>query len=167
MDVRAIFGINVLMTFVSAVLAAKLYVWPQLRSIERDRALAILLVPHMFLRFFGLSFLVPGVVSPSLPSTFALPAAYGDLVAGILAICAAIALARRSTVAHAAVWLFNLWGAADLLYAFSRGLLVQLKPGALGAGYFIVTVFVPTLLVTHGLIFGLLLRGHPSLRESR
>jgi hypothetical protein len=158
MDVRAIFGIDVLMSSVSSVVAAMIYVWPQLRRMETERALAVLVTPHLFLRFIGLSFLVPGVVSPLLPTTFAVPAAYGDLIAGILAIVAAIALARRAAAARVAVWLFNVWGAADLMYAGYQGRQVQLAPGGLGAAFFIVTVLVPPLLVTHGLIFGLLVR---------
>lgn len=51
------------------------------------------------------------------------------------------------------VWLFNIWGAADLLFAFYQGARVQLDPGALGAAFFIVTAIVPPLLVTHALIF--------------
>lgn len=167
MDVRAVFGINALVALTSSVVAAKLYVWPRLQSMEKDRALALLVSPHLFLRFIGLSFLVPGVVSVSLPAGFAVPAAYGDLIAGILAIGASIALVRRSAMAHAAVWLFNLWGAADLLFALSQGLRFQLKPGSLGAGYFIVTIFVPALLVVHGLTFGILLRPQPRLAQSR
>jgi hypothetical protein len=157
MDVRAIFGISAFMTFVGAIVAAWLYVWPWLKSMEKDRALAVLVAPHMFLRAIGLSFLVPGVVSPALPSAFAVPAAYGDLVAAILAIGTAIALAKKSPAAYAAVWFFNLWGAADLLFAFYRALSAQLKPGDLGPTYFMVTVLVPALLLTHVLIFGLLL----------
>jgi hypothetical protein len=88
----SIFGISVLMSFVSSGVAAKLHVWPRLRVMEQDRALALLVTPHMFLRFIGLSFLVPGVVSPSLPAAFAIPAGYGDLVAGILAIVATLTL---------------------------------------------------------------------------
>jgi len=158
MDVLAIFGIGVLMSFVSSVVVAALYVWPRLRKIERDQALATLVTPHAFLRFLGLSFLVPGVVSPSLPAGFAVPAASGDFVAGVLALSATIALARQWRAADAAVWAFNVWGAADLLFAFYRGSRVQLAPGSLGAGFLLITVLVPALLVTHGLIFGLLLQ---------
>ena len=75
---------------------------------------------------------MPGVVSPSLPSALAAPAAYGDLVAAILAVAATIALSRRASFAIALVWLFNVWGATDLLFAFYQGLfgvqLNQVKP---------------------------------------
>jgi hypothetical protein len=57
------------------------------------------------------------------------------------------------------VWVFNVWGAADLLFAYYQGLFtVQLDARLLGAAYFIPTVFVPAALITHGLIFRLLVR---------
>jgi hypothetical protein len=114
----------------------------------------------MFLRFIGLSFLVPGVVSASLPKSWAAPAAYGDLVAGILAIIAAGAVAYNLSWATEAVWIFNIWGAADLLYGFYKGLRANLAldPGSLGAGYYLVTTIVPPLLVSHALVFVVLLR---------
>ncbi len=157
MDVRAIFGISVLMSFVSSAAIAKLYVWPWLRTRAGNAAVVPLVAPHMFLRFIGLSFLVPGVVSPALPARFAVPAAYGDLVAGVLAVIAIIGLAKRSSWATAAVWIFSVWGAADLLYAFYEGLQVRIQPEALGAAFYLPTAIVPPLLVSHFLIFGLLL----------
>jgi hypothetical protein len=158
MDIQALFGLSILMCFVAFGLVTKLYIWPRLRALERDDALAPLVLPHTF-RFIGLSFLVPGVVSPSLPSAFAAPAAYGDLVAALLAAAATIALSRRAPLATSLVWLFNLRGAADLLFAFCRGLFeVRLDPRMLGAAFFIPTAIVPPLLVTHGLIFWLLVR---------
>ena len=158
MDIQAIFGLSILMSFLAFGLVAKLYIWPRVRTLERDVALLALVVPHTF-RFVGLSFLVPGVVSPSLPSGFAIPSAYGDLVAALLAVAATIALSKRASVATLLVWLFNVWGAADLLFAFYNGLLgVQLDARLLGAAFFIPTAVVPALLVTHGLIFRLLVR---------
>jgi hypothetical protein len=158
MQVLALFGLSVLMSFVASGIVAALYIWPRLKTMHREDALLPLVVPHMF-RFVGLSFLVPGVVSPSLSSAFAAPAAYGDLVAAILAVIATLALAARAVWATAVVWLFNIWGAADLLNNFYQGLIgVGLEPGALGAAYFIPTLVVPPLLVTHAMIFLLLLR---------
>lgn len=158
MSALALFGISALMSLVSSGVIAKLYVWPQLRIMNRDHALIALVAPHMFLRFIGLSFLVPGVVAPSLPAAFAVPAAYGDFVAGIGAIIAILGLAKRASWAISAVWLFNVWGAADLLFALYQGLRIQIDPGALGAAFFIPTAIVPPLLVTHFLIFRLLFR---------
>jgi hypothetical protein len=133
------------------------YLWPRLRRLGQDYALRVLVVPHIF-RFVGLSFLVPGVVSPALPSAFAVPAAYGDIVAALLALAATVALSRHASVATPLVWIFNVWGAADLLLAFYNGARVNLDPGALGAAFYIPTAVVPPLLILHVLVFGLLIR---------
>jgi hypothetical protein len=151
----ALFGISIALSFVAWGTFVALYVWPALRHRSRADALQPLLLLHGF-RFVGLSFLVTGVVAPDLPAAWAGPAAYGDLVAAILAL---LALAwRRSSLGIALAWAFNIWGSADLLNAFYQGNRAGLEPGQLGAGYYIVTVLVPLLLITHGLVFRLLLR---------
>lgn len=167
MNALPLFGISILGSFVSSALAARLFVWPWLRKTEPNRALTALVAPHMFLRFIGLSFLVPGVVSPLLPSGFAVPAAYGDFIAGILAIVATIALVNRAWWASGSVWLFNIWGAADLLFAFYQGSQVGLQPGMLGPAFYLVTAIVPALLVTHLLLFGLLVRRQAAKKLNR
>ena len=160
MDIRAVFGLSILMSFVAFGLVTKLYIWPRLRTLECNDALLPLVLPHAF-RFVGLSFLVPGVVSPSLPPALAAPAAYGDLVAAILAVAVCIALSTHAPFATLLVWLFNVWGATDLLFAYYQGLFgTQLDPRTLGAAFFIPTLIVPPLLITHGLIFRLLIRPH-------
>jgi hypothetical protein len=152
----ALYGISIAFSFIAWGIVVAWYVWPDLCRLPRADALQPLLLLHVF-RFIGLAFLVPGVVSPELPAAFAAPAAYGDLMAAVLALLALVAL--RSTLGIPLVWLFNLWGTADLLFAFYRGNLVNLDPGQLGAAYFIVVILVPLLLITHGLVFRLLLRG--------
>lgn len=158
MNALALFGVSALMSLVSSAVIATLYVWPRLRIMNRNQALIPLVAPHMFFRFLGLSFLVPGVVAPSLQASFAIPAACGDFAAGILAIIATILLAKQASWAIAAVWVFNVWGTADFLFAVYQGLHVRIDPGALGADFFILTAIVPPLLVTHFLIFRLLFR---------
>ena len=95
MSVQAIFGVSVMMGFVAFGVVASLYILPHLRNSSREDALIALIVPHAF-RYVGLSFLVPGVVSPSLQQAFAMPAAYGDFGASILALIAIAALTSRS-----------------------------------------------------------------------
>jgi hypothetical protein len=104
-----------------------------------------------------LGILGAGVVGPDLSSAFARPAAYGDLIAAVLALLALAGL--HSRLGTVLVWVFNLWGGADLLYAFYQGNAVGLEPGQLGATYFIPTVVVPLLLITHWLVFRVLLQG--------
>jgi hypothetical protein len=103
-----------------------------------------------------LAFLVPGVVSPNLPADFARPAAYGDLATAIMALLAFANLRSRAGIVL--VWTFNILGSADLLHAFYQGNRTGLDPGLQGAAYFIPIVLVPLLLITHALVFVLLLR---------
>jgi hypothetical protein len=159
MNPRAAFGLSTLMSLLSSIVLAALFARPFLRNINTEQSLIWLVAPHM-VRFIGLSFLVPGVVSGSLPKAWAIPAAYGDFVAGILAIIATAGLARTANWAIATVWMFNVWGLADLLFAFYKGARINLEPGALGAGFYIVTALVPALLVSHALIFELLIRSN-------
>ena len=129
--------------------------WPELRLRQRAEALRPLLILHSF-RFIGLAFLVPGVVSPDLPPAFAHWAAYGDIVAAILALLSLLLLPSASGVVIA--WIFSLWGTADLFNAFYQANHAGLMAGQLGATYFIPTFIVPLLLITHGLGFRILLR---------
>jgi hypothetical protein len=158
MNSNALFGLSILMNFVALAITTKLYVLPRLRALQQREALLSLVTPHMF-RFLGLSFLVPGVVSASLSPAFAAPVAYGDLIAAVLAGSSALALAARASWATLIVWVFNVWGTADLLNAIYLGQIgVGIEPGSLGAAYYIPTVIVPPLLVLHTLVFMQLLR---------
>jgi len=155
MDVQLLFGISVAFGFVAWAVVTVFYIWPELRDRSRIDALRPLLTLHGF-RFIGLSFLVPGVVSADLPIAFARDAAYGDVVAAILALLALTAL--RSKLGIALVWVFNIWGSLDLLNAFYVANATGLLAGQLGAAFFIPTAIVPLLLITHALVFRILLK---------
>jgi hypothetical protein len=156
MPVQTLFGISIAFSLIAWGIVTAQYFWPPVRTLPLARALRPLLLLHSF-RFIGLAFLVPGVVWPDLPAAFARPAAYGDLTAAVLALLSLATL--HSKVGIVLVWVFNIWGSADLLFAFYQGLIgVRLTPGQLGATYFIPTVVVPLLLITHGLLFRLLLK---------
>jgi hypothetical protein len=103
---QALFGISVALGFLAWGIVAAGYLWPYLRSQPRVEALRPLLVLHSF-RFVGLAFLVPGVVAPDLSAAFARPAAYGDLIAAVLALLALASLQKRWGMPL--VWVFNLW----------------------------------------------------------
>ncbi|UCI07080.1 hypothetical protein [Mesorhizobium sp. B1-1-8] len=164
MNTKEIIGLSVLLGLVAFGRVAQLYIWPRLQVMDREDALNALIAPHM-IRYAGLSFLMPGIVSPQLPPAFALPAAYGDLTASLLAIVATFALSARASWAITAVWLFNIEGSIDLLFAYYQGVVgIGLEPGVLGAAFYIPTVYVPLLLVSHFLVFRLLLKPAPRVR---
>lgn len=164
---RLCFFASILLSFIAWGVVMSQYVWPRLRGRPRVEALRPLLTLHSF-RFIGLAFLVPGVVSPALPLAFAHSAAYGDIVTSLLALLSLLALPTRSGLVLA--WICNLWGCADLLNAFYQASTAGMLPGQLGAVYFVPTLLVPLLLITHGLAFRILLqhqdepalRGHPA-----
>src|SRR5579864_9476739 len=118
MPYPALFAISV--TFGLAVwgVVAWQYIWPAIRERPSAESLKPILLLHGF-RFLGLAFVVPGVVSPELPSTFAQPVAYGDLITAILAL---LALSTLGTPTGTVLtWVFNAFGTADLLFAFYQG----------------------------------------------
>ena len=160
------FFVSVAFSFIAWGIVAARYIWPQLRLQQPAAALRPLLILHSF-RFLGLAFLVPGVVSPDLPSAFAHPAAYGDFIAAVLALFALISLPSAAGVVIA--WFFNLWGAADLFNDFYRANHAGATAGQFGAAYFIPALLVPLLLITHGLGLRILLRhkNESVMREGR
>jgi hypothetical protein len=149
------FFASIVFSFIAWSIVTARYIWPELRLRPRAEALQPLLVLHSF-RFVGLAFLVPGVVSADLPAAFSHAAAWGDLIAAILAVLTLLSLPRRAGVGIA--WIFNLWGSADLLNAFYQASHAGLVPGQLGATYFLPTFVVPLLFITHGLSFRILLQ---------
>jgi hypothetical protein len=166
MSPQLCFFASIAFSFIAWGIITALYIWPELRLRQRTDALRPLLILHSF-RFLGLSFLVPGVVSPDLPSAFAHSAAYGDIIAATLALLSLLSLPLRAGVVIA--WIFNLWGSADLLNAFYQANDAGLLAGQLGAAYFIPTFVVPLLLITHGLVFRILLQhqNESAMRENR
>ena len=149
------FFVSIAFSVIAWGVVAARYIWPELRLRSQAEALRPLLILHSF-RFIGLAFLVPGVVSPDLPSAFAQSAAYGDIIAAILALLALTSLSGRAGIVIA--WIFSLWGTADLFNAFYQANHAGLMAGQLVATYFIPTLIVPLLLITHGLAFRILLQ---------
>jgi hypothetical protein len=160
------FFVSIAFSFIAWGIVTARYIWPELRLRQRAEALRPLLILHSF-RFIGLAFLVPGVVSPDLPPAFAHSAAYGDIIAAMLALLSLLFLPNAAGVA--AAWIFSLWGTADLFSAFYQANHAGLMAGQLGATYFIPTFIVPLLLITHGLVFRILLQRQPepAMQESR
>jgi hypothetical protein len=119
--------------------------------------LTLLLLGHSF-RFISLSFLVTAT-----PAAFAVPAAYGDLITALLALVALGAVRYRWPVAGSLVWLFNIFGTLNLLFGFYQGLSIPIDIGLLGPAYFIPSVIAPAWLITHFIIFRLLLQSKPAV----
>ena len=149
------FFLSIAFSFIAWGMVSARAVWPELRRRQRADALRPLLILHTF-RFVGLAFLVPGVVASDLPPAFAHSAAYGDIIAAMLALLSLLLLPTAAGAVSA--WIFNLWGTVDIVNAFYQANHAGLLAGQLGAAYFLPTLIVPLLLITHGLAFRLLLQ---------
>ncbi len=151
-----ILPISIVMSLLVFGLIAKWYVVPALAECDRKTAFTPLLLFHAT-RFLGLAFLIPGVTSEPLDPRFADPTAYGDLLAAGLALVALMAVRSDWRITIPLVWIFNVVGTLDLFNAYFQGF--RFVPvGQMGATYFIPAFVVPALLVTHAIIFWLLLR---------
>ena len=153
MTIQAIFLLQFTSSLVVMGLLARWLLAPALVTLSLRDALFWLTLPHAF-RYIGMVFLVPGVVAQPLPDYFAIPAAYGDLLAAGLALLALVALRKQMRIAIGAVWLFNLVGTIDLLNALRHLDVAQ----SLGSAWYIPTLLVPVLLITHFMIFVRLLK---------
>jgi hypothetical protein len=153
MNVLVIFGTQLFLSLVVYTLIARWYVSPWLADKPLNTALILLILPHT-IRHIGLTFLVPGVVGGVLPEGFAVAAAYGDFISGLLAILAVVALKGRWSLAIPLVWVFNIVGTVDLLNALRHADVVP----DLGGVWYIPTFLVPLLLVTHFMVFARLLK---------
>ena len=138
-------------------LIAKWYLWPAIKDRSPKIALTPLLL-YACLRVNGLMFLMPGLVSPDLPRAFAVPTAYGDLTATLLALLALWPLRAGSALAVPMVWLFNVVGLLDLAYANISSVMDHVDPTYLGASYYLAAINVPAMVVIHILIFAYLIK---------
>ena len=165
MSPATVFWMHLVLGYVAWLLFFSAYVWPRFKTmewVESQRAIATL---HSF-RFFGLVFILPGVIGPNLPAGFAEFAAYGDFATGILAILALLTVRVRPLFSLFVI-AFNVVGAADIIIDYYHGNQVGLAPmaGQLGATYAIPIIYVPLLMITHIVAFYLLVR--PQVKAAR
>jgi hypothetical protein len=158
MPAKDIFLIDMALGYLAWAICIATYVWPRLRAMDRVKAHHAIATFNSF-RFFGLVFLLPGVVGLHLPEGWAAAAAYGDLATALLAILALLTVRVRSLF-WPLVWAFNLVGLADLVMVTARAVSIDLPSmaGQLGAGYAILMLYVPALFWMHLLALWLLLR---------
>jgi hypothetical protein len=161
MSPETIFNLHLVLGYVAWLLCFGVYFMPRLKAMDLVAAQRAIATLHSF-RFFGLVFIVPGVVGPDLPASFATFAAYWDLATGVLAMIALLTLRIRPLF-----WLFviafNLVGVIDLVFDYYHATRIGLPAlaGQLGAAYAIPIIYVPLLMITHVVAFYLLLRPQP------
>ena len=161
MSPQILFPIHLVLGYVACLLCFGAYVLPRLKSMERMEAQRVIATVHSF-RFFGLVFILPGVVGPHLPAGFANFAAYGDFATGVLAIFALLTV-RVRPLFWSFIVAFNLVGTADIILDYYHAVKVGLPAlaGQLGATYAIPIIYVPMLMITHFVALYWLVRPQP------
>lgn len=158
MSETVLFQTHLLLGYAAWLLCFGAYLWPRLKAIDHVDAQRAIATLHSF-RFFGLVFILPGVVGRDLPASFATFAAYGDLATSVLAMLALLVVRKRPLF-----WLFvaafNIVGVVDLVMDYAHAIQagVPAAPGELGAAYAIPIIYVPLLMITHVAALGLMLR---------
>jgi hypothetical protein len=162
MSPETLFRSHLVLGYVAWLLCFDTYFWPKLKAMNPVHAQRAIATLHSF-RFFGLVFILPGVVGPNLPAHFGVFAAYGDFATGVLALLALLTV-RIRPLFWSFVVAFNLVGTADIIvdyyHAVQSGL--PAMPGQFGAAYAIPIIYVPLLMITHVAAFYLLLRPRAS-----
>lgn len=158
MSPETLFRIHLVLGYVAWLLCFSAYIWPWFKAMNRVEAQRAIATLHSF-RFFGLVFILPGVVGPNLPASFTTFAAYGDFATGVLAMLALLTV-RIRPLFWPFVVAFNVVGAADIIVDYYHATQVNLPAmaGELGATYAIPIIYVPLLMITHCVAFYLLVR---------
>jgi hypothetical protein len=157
MSQETLFRLHLVLGYVAWLLCFGAYIWPRLKLMDRVEAHRLIATLHSF-RFFGLVFILPGVIG-NVPADFATFAAYGDLATGLLAMMALLTVRMRPLFWFFVV-AFNVVGVADLIANYYHAVQLNLAAiaGQLGATYAIPIIYVPLLMITHVGAFYLLAR---------
>src|SRR2546428_1682666 len=150
MSQETIFNMHLILGYVAWLLCFSAYVLPRLKSMDQVEAHRAIATVHSF-RFFGLVFILPGVVG-DLPASFATFAAYWDLATGVLAILALLTVRIRPLF-----WLFvvafNLVGVIDLILDYYHA--VRLGLPAFAGLFLAFSPIPPNYLIFHSVIHDL------------
>ena len=151
-----ILTVNLLFSTLVFWIAARIYLIPRLGELKPRSVLLPILLLHAF-RHLGLMFLMPGATGAEIAPQFAYPAAFGDLLAALLAVASIPAVALNARGARLLVWVFNIEGSLDLINAITLSIIYGASPH-MGRSYWIPAFWVPALLVTHYITFVVLIK---------
>jgi hypothetical protein len=157
MNSVTIFWLQLFSSFFVFSIVTAWYAWPYLTKLPRTAALIPLLFVHVF-RYVGMTLLVPGMIDPKLPTEFISSAAYGDLLEAALALASIFTLRSNWRFAIPLVWVSNTWGFADLLNGVRGVLQLNVPSFNLGTTWYIYTFYAPLVVVSHLMIFWILIK---------
>lgn len=154
MNPLPVFVIQILWFLLAWSVIAILFIEPRLRGRDLHDALSVWIAPHLF-RVLGLGLLVEQL-SPGLSKEFAASTAVGDFITAVLALVSLIALRGRWSLAIPIVWVFNIFGSADLLIALPGAMSAE-AASHMHAQWYVPALGVPLMIVAHVMVFRTLL----------
>jgi len=157
MSNRQVFILQMLLSALVYSLIANWYIAPALAHLPQLEIFGYLLLPHA-LRHIGLTAIVPAVVDPNVPKEWSRPVGYGDLLTQVVAMLAILAIRCHWSFAIVMVWIANIVGFGDFVYAGIVATKYKAYNYQLGGFWFLPTFFVPILIVTHFWMFWMLCR---------
>jgi hypothetical protein len=146
------------LSLVAYALLARWYVAPRLAARSREEALVPLLWVQVF-RYAPLALYAPGQVDGGIPADVRAAVGYGDLAVGLVALVALLAVRRRARGGIALAWIFSFVGVGDLVFATAKAVGAHMYTYYMGWNWYILTFYVPMLVVSHTLILYYLIRG--------
>ncbi|MCU4186701.1 hypothetical protein K6U06_20220 [Acidiferrimicrobium sp. IK] len=157
MNSDAIFWLQIGVSVGVVSLITLWYVWPPLTKLSLQAALVPLLFVQVF-RYVGMTLLVKGMIDPRLSHNLLRDGAYGDLLAGALALAAIFALRYNWSFAIPLAWVANTWGSLDVVNVL-RGVVSSNVPSYhLASIWYIYTFYAPLVVVSAVMIFVVLFK---------
>lgn len=155
LDVKFYFAFQLIWFLICWSVITALFIEPRLKGKDIYSRLSFWVTPHLF-RVLGVGLLVQNL-SPNMPKDFALSTAVGDSITAFLALISLIALHKKWQFSLVLVWIFNLVGSLDGIYAIVSAFRVNAHIYLQTQWY--VPVFVgPIMIVSHIMVFKNLLR---------
>ncbi len=154
------------LTIAIAAFVARWYIAPALSERSLGEKLGPLLLVHAF-RFLPLAIFLPGQVTGDFPAGLARLIAYGDFIAGLLALTAVLAWRYRPAHGFWTTALFSFVGTADMAVVLTAAMRAEFYDLPLGVIYYIPTFYVPVLFVLQVMIIAYLARAWRAERRVR
>jgi hypothetical protein len=152
-----IFTLQIVLSLVVYFLIMKWFVGPRLSNLRLSQALIFMLFIHSF-RHIGLTILIPSIVDSDIPAPFITQYAFGEYFIAALAVVCMLGLTMQIKGSTYLVWLFNIIGTIMVIYAWIQFYIIDITRYKLGTFWFIPTFYMPALLVSHYVIFLMLIK---------
>ena len=142
MDNFTIINIQAILGSISIIIGFNYWIQPRLAKLSFQDALLPLVFINSF-RYLGLSFMAKEQMYDGFPADFLMQVGLWDFATAVLALITAFTLKSRWKFAIPLVWVFNIFGFADLITAFPKFFSLELYDQNLG--------FIWLMFVTYGL----------------